>query len=76
MTDEGQTTDRSMADLRRTLGRIALEIVVGFVGVYAAFALTAYHEREALVERRTQITKALVAEITPLADLSRKNVDG
>lgn len=76
MTDEGQTTDRSMADLRRTLGRIALEIVVGFVGVYAAFALTAYHEREALVERRTQITKVLVAEITPLADLSRKNVDG
>jgi hypothetical protein len=42
--------------------RITVEIVVGFIGVYAAFALTAYKERRDQVERRHQIKRALIAE--------------
>jgi hypothetical protein len=37
MTDD-LAANSSFSDVRRTLSRIALEIVIGFVGVYAAFA--------------------------------------
>jgi len=55
--------DERAAGIRRTLVTIALEIVIGFVGVYAAFALSAYHERRDLDERRHQIRLALIDEI-------------
>jgi hypothetical protein len=62
--------------LRRMLGRIALEIVVGFVGVYAAFALSAYKERRDLVDRRHQIKRALIVEIRGIVTLARGNGPG
>jgi hypothetical protein len=49
--------------IRRTLATIALEILVGFVGVYAAFWLAARHERQEMEERRRQVRVALVEEI-------------
>jgi hypothetical protein len=55
--------DDRLAGLRRSLAAIALEILVGFVGVYAAFALAASHERRELADRRRQIRAALVEEI-------------
>jgi hypothetical protein len=63
-------------DVRRTLSRIALEIIIGFVGVYAAFALSAYKERRDLIDRRHQIKRALVAEIRPMVTLARHNERG
>jgi hypothetical protein len=51
------------AATRRTLRTIALEVLIGFVGVYAAFALAGWHERRELAERRQQIRLALVEEI-------------
>jgi hypothetical protein len=55
--------DERAAATRRTLTTIALEIGIGFVGVYAAFALAAWHERRELAERRRQIHLALIEEI-------------
>jgi hypothetical protein len=69
-------TEKDQRALRRTLGRIALEIFVGFVGVYAAFALSAYKERRDLVDRRHQIKRALIVEIRGIADLARSNAPG
>jgi hypothetical protein len=56
-----------------SLRRITVEIIVGFVGVYAAFALSAYKEHADLIERRHQIKRALIREIIPLVEVSRKN---
>lgn len=53
--------------------RIALEILVGFIGVYAAFALSAYKDRRDLDERRHQIKRALIAEIQPLLEVHARN---
>ncbi|MEP6492442.1 MAG: hypothetical protein ABJF01_07185 [bacterium] len=76
MNDDAPSASKDAAKLRRTLGRIALEIMVGFIGVYAAFALSAYHERRELNERRRQVKLALLREIGPLTDLARRNVGG
>jgi hypothetical protein len=57
----------------QSLRRITLEIVVGFVGVYAAFALSAYKEHADMIERRHQIKRALIREIIPLVDVSKRN---
>ena len=78
MTDEhsGTTAVRSLAETRRTLSRIALEIVIGFVGVYAAFALGAYKERRDIVDRRHQIKRALIAEIRPIVQMAENNIAG
>jgi hypothetical protein len=68
-TDEysGTAILRTLMKSRSTLSRIALEIVIGFIGVYAAFALGAYKERRDLIDRRHQIKRAL----TRLANMSR-----
>ena len=78
MTDEhsGTTAVRSLAESRRTLSRIALEIVIGFVGVYAAFALGAYKERRDMIDRRHQIKRALIAEIRPIVRIAENNIAG
>ena len=70
---EDPTEKRSLSDVRRTLTRIALEILIGFIGVYAAFALSAYKERRDLVDRRHQIKRALIAEVRPIVALARSN---
>ena len=56
--------------------RIALEIVIGFIGVYAAFALSAYKEQRDRIDRRHQIKRALIAELAPMPRLNRYNADG
>jgi hypothetical protein len=78
MTDEHSSTAavRSLAESRRTLSRIALEIVIGFIGVYAAFALGAYKERRDLIDRRHQIKRALIAEIRPIVQIAERNIGG
>jgi hypothetical protein len=57
----------------QSLRRIALEILVGFVGVYAAFALSAYKDQRDQIERRHQIKRALIAELAPMPLLNRNN---
>ena len=78
MTDEhsGTAAVRSLAESRRTLSRIALEIVIGFLGVYAAFALGAYKERRDMIDRRHQIKRALIAEIRPIVHIAENNIAG
>jgi hypothetical protein len=78
MTNEhsGMAAVRSLAESRRTLSRIALEIVIGFIGVYAAFALAAYKERRDTIDRRHQIKRALIAEIRPIVQIAENNVEG
>jgi hypothetical protein len=66
-----QPSDRR---LLTELRRLAIEMVVGFVGVYAAFALSAYKDRRDAVERRHQLKRALIAEIAPLVENHRRNV--
>src|SRR3954468_20626462 len=63
-------TDRR---LLRATRRLALEIFVGFIGVYAAFALSAYKDRRDQTDRRHQIKRALIAEIKPIVARSRNN---
>lgn len=45
------------------MGWLFLELVVVFVGVYAAFALSAYEDRRDEAARRAQLQTALVREI-------------
>jgi hypothetical protein len=73
MVDENRPGDRRIV---QSLRRITLEMLVGFVGVYAAFALTAYKERVDATDRRHQIKRALIREIIPLVDVSRRNAGG
>jgi hypothetical protein len=72
--DNAPATAHSLSEARRTLSRIALEIFIGFVGVYAAFALSAYKERRDLIDRRHQVKRALIAEIRPIVKLARSNL--
>jgi len=78
MKDEpsGTAAVRTLAESRRALSRIALEIVIGFIGVYAAFALGAYKERRDLIDRRHQIKRALIAEIRPIVRIAENNIAG
>lgn len=76
MTEERRSDGPNLAEARRGVARIMVEILVGFVGVYAAFALTAYHERQDVVDRRHQIKKALIAEIAPIVSTARSNATG
>lgn len=78
MNDEhsGTSAVRSLTASRRTLSRIALEILIGFIGVYAAFALGAYKERRDMIDRRHQIKRALIAEIRPIVEVSENNIAG
>lgn len=57
----------------QSLRRLTIEIVVGFIGVYAAFALAAYKERADAIERRHQLKRALIREIIPLVEVSKRN---
>lgn len=75
MSDETRARTRDTTEIRRGVARIALEILVGFVGVYAAFALTAYHERQAEAERRHQLKRALIVEVRELTGVMRLNFD-
>jgi hypothetical protein len=74
MSDAGES--RASRSIVHSLRRIALEVLVGFVGVYAAFALSAWKDRQDRVERRHQIKRALIAEIRPMVELAKHNAPG
>lgn len=63
---------RSERRRNRHLGWLALELVVVFVGVYAAFALTEYGESRRNAERRQQLQAALVREIRDITARTRR----
>jgi hypothetical protein len=52
--------------------RLAFELVVVFIGVYAAFALSQYEARRESAERRRQLQDALVREIQDLTSNTRR----
>ena len=52
--------------------RLAIELAVVFVGVYAAFALSQYEARREAHERRRQLQNALVREIEDLTSNTRR----
>jgi hypothetical protein len=54
------------------LVRLGLELVVIFVGVYAAFALSEYESRREHATRRQQIQAALVREIRDITTNTRR----
>jgi hypothetical protein len=66
------TAFRSGRRRSRHLAWLALELVVVFVGVYAAFALTEYGERRRATERRQQLQAALVSEIRDITSNTRR----
>ena len=65
-------TDRSQSTRRAILVRPALELLVVFIGVYAAFALSEYESRRDANERRRQLQAALVIEIRDIASNTRR----
>ena len=54
------------------LVRLCLELVVVFIGAYAAFALSQYEARRKSAERRVQLQDAIVREITDLTSNTRR----
>lgn len=53
------------------VGRLALELLVVFIGVYAAFAISEYQSRREVDERREQLQAALVNEIRDIVSSTR-----
>jgi hypothetical protein len=63
---------------RVRLSALALELLVVFVGVYAAFALAAWDRQRQDDVKRRQLTRALVAEVrgtTNIARIGAANLD-
>jgi hypothetical protein len=54
------------------LGRLLLELVVVFVGVYAAFALSERKAEQEALARREQLQAALVREIGDITRITRR----
>ena len=75
VTEGGVVPDNRSSErpIVQSLRRITLEIIIGFVGVYAAFALSAYKEHVDAIDHRHQIKRALIREIIPLVEVSKKN---
>jgi hypothetical protein len=57
---------------RNLFFRLVFELVVVFVGVYAAFALNAWQNRRQAAERRHQIVQALVREVRDITTNTRR----
>lgn len=55
---------------------LALELVVVFVGLYAAFAVSEYQARRQADERREQLRLALVREISDITENVKNGADG
>lgn len=58
--------------LPKLLARLALELIVVFVGVYAAFALSEHVSRKDAATRREQLQSALVREIQDITSNTRR----
>ena len=59
----------------RSITWLGLELVIVFVGVYAAFALSEYEASRDAVERREQLQAALVREIRDITSNTRRVAD-
>lgn len=60
ISEQSKPNDRpASSSWPRRLGRLALELVIVFIGVYAAFALNSYRERQRDDARRLAILEAL-----------------
>lgn len=58
--------------IARILAPWLIELVIVFIGVYAAFALTQYQAERETIARREQIVQALVREIEDIAANTRR----
>jgi hypothetical protein len=59
--------------LRPRLGSMALELIVVFVGVYAAFALTAWDQGRQDGDKRERLRQALLAEVRGTNAVARRS---
>jgi len=66
-------TSPPSAGVVSAIRRMSVEIFVGFIGVYAAFALSAYKDKRDLIDHRHQIKRALYHEVQSLFENSRRN---
>ena len=57
--------------IRSLSARLALELVVVFIGVYAASAFSQYQAKKSALERQRQVQSALIAEIQDLTSHTR-----
>jgi hypothetical protein len=71
-TDPGQVTSRRIPAVPPLIVRLALELIVVFVGVYAAFVLSEYQEDRKASQRRRQLEAALVREIQDITTRTRR----
>jgi type II secretory pathway pseudopilin PulG len=74
---EDQARDTPSTNLRISkapvwMVRLGVELLVVFIGVYAAFALSRYEARRDATERRRQLQNALVHEIKDLTSNTRR----
>ena len=72
MTSSPHTPWLSRERMWRAALRLAFELVVVFVGVYAASAVAQYQERQAADEWRHQIRVALIREIESITRNTRR----
>jgi hypothetical protein len=66
MADRELRETRTSSSWRAHAGRLAVELVVVFIGLYAAFAVSEYQADREAEERREQLRLALVREIAEI----------
>lgn len=74
-TDETPPPHRRERRTARSITWLGLELVIVFVGVYAAFALSEYEATRDAAERREQLQAALVREIGDITSNTRRVAD-
>ena len=67
-----ETTPPRDSSRRALLARLALELVIVFTGVYAAFALSEYESGRDAATRRRQLQAALVSEIRDITSNTQR----
>ena len=69
--DSDSVLKQSSTSVSRLVARMALELAIVFIGVYAAFALSEYGARQEAAARRHQMQAALVREIQGITKNTR-----
>ena len=72
MHNEPRSAATEVQTVPRLLARLGLELIVVFVGVYAAFALSEYEGRSDAATRRQQLQSAVVREIQDITKETRR----
>lgn len=73
---ESEALDPFRRSWRRHLAALALELLVVFVGVLAAFELSAWQERRSRLEKGQQLRVALRAEVAGVTRRAARAADG